>query len=210
MLDNYEILPNGVIRQINTDNIIKYDTKYIDTYNSIGYAENGLYMSGIRLGFLLSTIDRPINSILDVGYGNGDFLKLCKKSIKQCYGNDISNYPLPEGVEFVDKITDKHFDVICFFDVLEHFKDISIVKDLKCDYVYISVPHCHNFSDEWFSNWKHRKENEHLWHFNKHSLLYFFWQMGYSVVRMSSIEDAIRTPVDSNNNILTAIFKKNN
>jgi len=208
MIDNYEILHNGVIKQIDTTNKIKYDVDYISTYNSEGYAEKGLYMSGLRLGYLLGNIKKPIKSILDVGYGNGDFLKLCSMGIKDCNGHDISNYPLPEGVKFVDNITDRHYDVICFFDVLEHFDDITIVKDLDCDYVYISVPFCHNISDEWFKNWKHRKENEHLWHFNNDSLERFFWEMGYMTIFMGNIEDIIRNPADELPNILTAIFKK--
>ena len=165
-------------------------------------------MAGLRLGHLLSVLDEKPNSILDVGYGNGDFLKLCKQGINNCYGNDITNYPLPDGVIFVENMMDNYYDVISFFDVLEHFKDISFVRNLNCGYVYISVPWCHNFSDEWFKNWKHRREDEHLWHFNDISIVNFFEEMGFELIIKSNIEDFIRTPVDKNKNILTCIFKK--
>jgi len=208
MIKNYEILPNGVIKQINVRKKVNYDFDYINnSYNK--YGEKGLMLAGVRFGFLLAKIGHAIESILDVGYGNGDFLKVCNLSVTNCYGNDVSNYPIPEGVKFVDNITDKHYDVICFFDVLEHFEDITIVKDLDCDFIYISVPDCHTANDdEWFKNWKHRREDEHLWHFNETSLVNFFNEMGYKLVSLGNIEDVIRVDKNNSPNILTGIFRK--
>lgn len=208
MNDNYEILPNGVIKQKSIINKIKkYDLLYIDErYNK--YGEKGPQMAGLRLSYLISNINKKPQSILDVGYGNGDFLKICKNCIEKCYGNDISGYNLPEGVDFVEHIADNYYDVICFFDVLEHFEDINFIKNLKCSYIYISLPWCHNFNEDWFMSWKHRREDEHLWHFNDKSIVNFFNEMGYDLLVKSNIEDLIRIPCDENENILTCIFKK--
>ena len=74
--------------------------------------------------------------------------------------------------------------------------------------MYISLPWCHNFSDEWFENWKHRRPDEHLWHFNQKSIEKFFNEMGFDMVVYSDIEDTIRKPSDEHPNILTCIFKK--
>ena len=207
-MTNYETLPNGVIHQIKIVNKIKkYDVKYVDDrYNS--YGEKGLQMAYLRYGYLRGVIKEPILSILDVGYGNGDFLKVCKNTINNCYGNDISQYPLPENTLFVDNLIDNYYDVICFFDSLEHFEDINFVKDLNCKYIYISVPFCHNFNLEWFRNWKHRREDEHLWHFNDGSLNNFMLEMGFVNISYSNVEDNIRKGTDNNINILTGIFKK--
>jgi hypothetical protein len=206
MIKNYEILENGLIRQINFVNTIqKYDFDYVNQrYNQ--YGEKGPQMAGLRLGYLIGVLGFVPNSILDVGYGNGDFLKVTQQGINS-YGNDISEYPIPQNSEFIQDIFEKHFDVICMFDVLEHFEDISFVKNLKCNYVYISLPWCHNFSDEWFENWKHRRPDEHLWHFNENSINNFFNEMGYEKVNSSNIEDIIRKSSDDNPNILTCIFK---
>ena len=206
MLENYTKLENGVIKQ-DVVNIIEYTKEYIvDSYNS--YGELGCRMGNLRLGYLIGSLGKVPNSILDVGYGNGDFLKVCSSIIPKCYGNDISGYETPAGVEFVENITKDFYDVITFFDVLEHFEDISFVKDLKCDYVFISVPWCHYNSDEWFESWKHRRPNEHLYHFDKESLECFMKEQGFEVVNTSNLEDSIRKPVDENKNILSAIFKK--
>ncbi|WP_321778926.1 class I SAM-dependent methyltransferase [Sulfurimonas sp.] len=208
MLNNYKLDSNGVIKQIKI-NKISYDERYINNrYNTYNSGEN---MSFSRLGYLLGVLkDEKISSILDVGYGNGDFLKTASKYIEKCVGSDIPPmYPLPKHIKTVESIYDDNYDVICFFDSLEHFDDIYEIKNLNTKYVYISVPWCHNLSAEWFDNWKHRREDEHLWHFNLPSLTKFFASIGYELVGNSNIEDIIRTPYDENlPNILSAVFKK--
>ena len=208
MIENYEILENGLIRQIKFVNKIQeYDVDYVnERYNQ--YGEKGPQMAGLRLGYLIGVLGFVPKSILDIGYGNGDFLKVCQQGIEKCYGNDISDYPVPDGVTFVENIFNKNYDIISMFDVLEHFEDINFVKDLDCSYVYVSLPWCHNFSDEWFLNWKHRRPDEHLWHFNDKSIKLFFDEMGFDLLNYSNIEDIIRKPTDENTNILTCIFKK--
>ena len=208
MIENYEILENGLIKQKSILNKIKtYDYDYVNSsYNQ--YGEKGSQMAGLRLGYLVSKLGYWPKSILDVGYGNGDFLKICKNKIDS-YGNDISGYPVPKGVTFVENIFERHYDVICFFDVLEHFEKIDFVQDLKCDYIFLSLPWCHNFSDEWFSNWKHRRPDEHLWHFDEKSIKNFFNEMGYEMIDYSNIEDLIRVSNEDYPNILTCILKKN-
>jgi len=208
MIENYEILENGLIKQKSILNKIRtYDYDYVNSsYNQ--YGEKGSQMAGLRLGYLVSKLGYWPKSILDVGYGNGDFLKICKNKIDS-YGNDISGYPVPEGVTFVENIFERHYDVICFFDVLEHFEKIDFVQNLKCDYIFLSLPWCHNFSDEWFSNWKHRRPDEHLWHFDEKSIKKFFNEMGYEMIDYSNIEDLIRVSNEDYPNILTCILKKN-
>ena len=208
MIENYEILENGLIKQKSILNKIRtYDYDYVNSsYNQ--YGEKGSQMAGLRLGYLVSKLGYWPKSILDVGYGNGDFLKICKNKIDS-YGNDISGYPVPEGVTFVENIFERHYDVICFFDVLEHFEKIDFVQNLKCDYIFLSLPWCHNFSDEWFSNWKHRRPDEHLWHFDEKSIKNFFNEMGYEMIDYSNIEDLIRVSNEDYPNILTCILKKN-
>lgn len=208
MLKNYKKLSDGTIKQIKISPFV-YDYNYSNNYNSDIYKLNSKFISYLRFGFLVGVIGRLPNSIVDVGYGNGEFLNVCKTAVKECYGYDVSDYPIPNGVVRVNSITEQFFDVITFFDSLEHFDDISFVKELKCNYICISVPHCHYFSDEWFDGWKHRKPDEHIWHFNRNSLLNFMMDSNYILLNeFNAIEDLIRSPIDDNENILTMIFKK--
>lgn len=204
----YEIKKDGVIHQKNIQKLQTYDIQYI----SERYDKYGIYndeMSFLRVGFMYGVIKEKINKILDVGYGNGSFLKVCNLSIDNCYGNDVSGYPLADNFGFVEDICEDEYDVISFFDVLEHFEDIEFVKNLKTKYIYISVPWCHFFSEQWFMNWKHRRFDEHLWHFNPNSLDKFMLGMGYKLIsNHSNIEDSLRTPEFNYENILSCIYKK--
>ena len=61
----------------------------------------------------------------------------------------------------------------------------------------------------WFEKWKHRRPDEHLWHFDKDSLVNFMERMGYIMVSCSNLEDTIRkNPHQEETNILTCVFKK--
>jgi hypothetical protein len=206
-LNNYEKLNNGIIKQKKVEKI-SYNYEYSNKYND--YGEKANYLSYLRLGVLLGAIGKNPDSILDIGYGNGAFLNAAKNTIKNCSGFDISGFPLPDDISIENSIYEKHFDVICFFDSLEHFDDINIIDKLKCDYVFISVPWCHYLSDEWFLNWYHRRPNEHLWHFNDESLVNFFKENGFECVYKSNFEDTIRknTTCKGYPNILSAVFKK--
>jgi hypothetical protein len=206
MIDNYKITQDGVIEQI-TKEPFNYDQAYGDRYSMFKtYA-----IENLRLGYIIGTIGKIPTSLLDVGYGNGDFLNNCKNFITKLYGNDIEPaYQLPNDIEFVKNILEKEFEVITFFDCLEHFHDIEFVKDLKCKYIVISLPWCYNgLDDEWFENWKHRKPNEHIFHFNEKTLEKFMNRQGYTLINFCNLEDKIRVDNNLEKNILTATFIKN-
>ena len=207
MLENYAKTPDGVIYQIDS-HPISYDLEYIKYYVDLN-RKFGDEMAHLRLGNIIGSLSTVPNSILDIGYGDGSFLKVCNNIIPKCYGYDISPYDVPEGCERVENMTEGVYDVITFFDSLEHFEDIEFVKDLKCRAVCISVPNCHYPNDEWFESWKHRKPDEHLWHFNQDSLNKFMERMGYVMISSTNIEDTIRKNTgQKEKNILTCIFKK--
>jgi hypothetical protein len=206
MLENYELLDNGVIKQKTIFNKMQYGLDY-STLRYDSYGELTNYMSYLRYGYLVGVIGRIPDSIVDVGYGNGSFLTVCNKVVEHCYGYDVSDYPVPDGCQKLSNLN-SFYDVITFFDSLEHFDDISFVKDLNCNFICISVPECHYFSDDWFSSWKHRRPDEHLWHFNKQSLIEFMLECGFENVSSVNIEDNIRKHGFDYSNILTCVFKK--
>jgi hypothetical protein len=206
MLKNYSKNIDGIVYQVDKQHI-DYDKDYVNT-RYVKYGELPTYMGYLRLGNIIGSLNRVPKSILDVGYGDGSFLKVCSNIVPKCYGYDISTYPIPNGCTQVESITENFYDVITFFDSLEHFENIEFVRDLKCSAVCISVPHCHYKNDEWFENWKHRRPNEHLWHFDKKSLIAFMTRMGYEILSSSNVEDTIRKNIEEESNILTCVFKK--
>lgn len=205
MLSNYDKNQDDVIFQINK-NLFDYTGSYNNYYKNI--ESSSWYTSYLRLGYIVGSIGRVPEKILDIGYGTGAFLKVCETEISDRYGHDISGWPVPDGCQFVENILDKKYDVITFFDSLEHMENIEIVKNLNCNYVCISLPWCHYFDDDWFDAWKHRKPDEHLWHFNDVSLQKFMTRMGYEVINICNLEDITRQNNQPYQNILTGIFKK--
>jgi len=215
MVDGYERFDSGLIKQINPKEYV-YDNKYVeDRYDSYGL--ECAMMSHLRLGYIMGSLkSSPIKSVLDVGYGNGSFLNTCKEAGMDTYGTDISNYELKYG-EFVkfEDVFNKYFDLITFFDSLEHFHDISFLSRLNCRYICISVPYCHYndiyyengmVADKYFKEWKHRRPNEHIWHFDEYALIDVMKENGFRKISESTIEDIIRKPTDGKPNILTMTF----
>ena len=72
MLENYELTKFGIIKQISKINF-DYGFDYSSKYNN--YGEKGTQLAHLRLGTLIGAIGKIPNSIMDIGYGNGDFLK---------------------------------------------------------------------------------------------------------------------------------------
>jgi hypothetical protein len=208
MLENYKMNEDGVVFQVHVQpDAVVYDTKYVqERYDT--YGEKNLEISALRLGHLVGSIGYIPGSILDVGYGNGAFLKQCKKIIPNCYGSDITGYPLPEGVKFVENWVKQPTHVITFFDVLEHLPDPYILKNVHANYIVISLPWFHNLSDDWFRDWKHRRLNEHLWFFNPASMTRFATSIDCEVIDITNIEDVVRSSGNHLENIMTVVLRK--
>jgi len=199
-----EILP-GWLYQTNKTGDIKYDYNYVhDVYDRYAMVDD---MSKLRYEFIKKNI--KFKSILDVGYGNGSFLKYCLKHDKICFGYDISGYELPKEITITQNINEA-VDIVSFFDSLEHFPQVdlnNILNQLKCRYISISVPWNHYEGKE-FETWKHRKPNEHRHHFSAVGLANLFYKSNFKLIEMSSYEDKIRGTLHGLPNILSAIFKK--
>lgn len=205
MLSNYDKNEDGVVFQIDK-NPFDYTGSYNNYYKNI--ESYSWHTSYLRLGYIIGSIGRVPENILDIGYGTGAFLKVCETEVNERYGHDISGWQVPDGCQFVENIFDSKYDVITFFDSLEHMENIEIVKDLNCNYVCISLPWCHYFDDEWFESWKHRKPDEHLWHFDDKALQKFMTRMGYETINICNLEDVTRQNNQPYQNILTGLFKK--
>ena len=206
---NYVEDEHGVLLQVSPDPF-EYTDAYMDVYHSIG--EEGLTkMSRLRFENICDSIGFTPESILDIGYGSGSFLKYCAKMGVKAFGNDICKYKMPPWTMFAE-LDDTSYDVITMFDTLEHFHDVSFLDVIKPKYLVITVPWLphRRWAGEQFQNWKHRKPNEHIRHFDIQSLKCFIESYGYNMMYVSNIEDRIRRPdnIYGHPNILTEIFKR--
>ncbi len=203
--------PGYVTQMFKEENLVKYDKDYLAKYSNYDKLFNEA-LNFNRVQTLLQYTSP--HTLLDVGYGDGTFLEKCKKNIPYLYGYDVSDVDPPEGIFRVSEEALRwKYDVVTFFDSLEHVPERDIVSylrkfDTKC--FMISVPWFHSTaSQEWFMNWKHRRENEHLHFFDSFGLISILNEIGYKVVHVSNIEDSIRPSEDDKPNILTVIAIRN-
>ena len=118
MIDNYSVDSFGVIHQIEFQPI-QYDQDYISYYENL--SDRTIKLGYQRLGWILGMLDRVPDSVLEIGYGTGTFIEAAQiTGVARCVGCDIADYPLPQGVAFMDwENSLKHdWDVVAMFDVL--------------------------------------------------------------------------------------------
>lgn len=187
-----------------------YDKDYAGIYDSPEYVRGSEILQAMRYGFICSAHGMPINSIMEVGYGNGAFIKFVKKMNPGLIINafDVTGVHI-DGIFIQDRIVNA--DVITFWDVIEHIPDLSFIKDLPHETMCISLPYCHFLTEgkDWFENdYAHRKPDEHLHHFNELSLSFLMDSLGWKAVSIANHEDGIRKSKHGLWNILSMAFKR--
>lgn len=206
---DYVIDPHGAVKQMHPKPF-KYDEKYVQTYNTPEYLRESELLQSLRYGYCTLAHGSRINSILDVGYGAGQFMRYARKYTTKVYGHDVTGLPVDE-CEIVDDMN-TFVDVVTFWDALEHMENLSFLDELNCLTVVVSLPYCHIHDEgiRWFENdYPHRKPNEHIRHFTPGSLGRTMDAHGWKTLWLpSQLEDAVRQSRHGLQNILTMAFKR--
>lgn len=184
---------------------VEYNQKYItERYDSYDTTDA---MSWLRLGLVRSFSGG--GRLLDIGYGNGSFIKIAEKAKFEAFGYDVHGLGERYGVKEAS-LDEGDWEVVTLFDSIEHFDDLNPIKSLdkRASFIIVSTPYRpHNFP---FSlEWKHFRPGEHLHYFDKTSLSTMF--PSHDLILITDIEDAIRGPCKVNgqheaNNIMTCVF----
>ncbi len=183
-----------------------YDAKYAHQYDLRPVRE----MSLLRWNFIQAHLALPAGSqVLDVGYGNGAFLKCAREAGMKIYGIDLHTEDF--GIPVVDFDTDIEYDLICFFDSLEHFPDFSDVFKLRAKAVIVSIPNTPPSLLRAPHAWRHYKPGEHLHYFSRDSLDRIMRGWGFTRKHAEGFpEDDLRGKLQLDNktadNIYTAIY----
>lgn len=203
----YEVDRFGVITQTDHRPYV-YDAKYSSTYDTEAYRRESEKLQAMRLGFVIGAHGRTPETICDVGYGNGAFMQFAKQTIPHVWGTDVTGV-LVDGCYILPHIV--KCEVLTFWDVLEHFPSLDFVRDLPCETICLSLPYCHFMTEgkEWFdTQYKHRKPDEHIRHFNEFSLSALMDHYGWRTVAVSDHEDIVRKSAHGRQNILSMAFKR--
>ena len=177
----YQPDANGFLKQVDPKPF-EYDLTYK------GNQATNTFMSGVRLGWLLAFVgyDKIKNyQAVDVGAGNGTFVKELKPVFKKIVPYDLCGETISD-----EELYGTEWDVVFFYDTLEHYKEIDAFWDLKFKYAIISFPETPEGFD--LTKWKHRKPNEHLYLLKLREVIKWVEKHGYRVVASGCPEDAIR------------------
>lgn len=205
--NHYEVNRFGAIKHVNPSPFT-YDESYVAIYDSPEYKKQSEYLQAMRVGFTIAAHGRPIETITDIGYGTGAFMKEAKKVIPHVFGVDLTGVSV-EGCYITPHVLNS--DVVCMYDALEHFHNLEFVEKLPAETLIISLPYCHFHTEgiEWMrTKYKHLKPSEHIWHFNEYSLRATMNSFGWKEVARSGHEDVVRKSEHGLQNILSMAFKK--
>lgn len=129
-----------------------------------------------------------VGTLLDIGAGTGDFLKVAKEKGWQVYGMEPNKNAMKlaseKGIELKSTLNDfdgKQFDVITLWHVLEHIPNLNetilnlsnLVKTNGT--LIIAVPNFKSFDAKHYGKfWAAFDVPRHLWHFSKESIIKLF------------------------------------
>lgn len=149
-------------------------------------------MAHLRAGYALSKVDGLGfgGRVLDVGYGSGEFLKTLRKIGCEVYGIDIHGEDY--GIDEVDFSTDLEFNLMTFFDSIEHFDEFDSIFKITAQNIIVSIPRRTEKFLKAPTTWRHYRPGEHLHYFSTQSLSALMMRNGYWLESESNIEDLIR------------------
>ena len=128
-------------------------------------------------------------NVLDYGSGVGWFRAWRPPGVT-VWSYDIGLYP-QTGIDLVK------YDLICFWDVLEHIRDFREIEPILrlADHVACTVP---IVPEDGLAEWKHFKPGEHLHYFTQESLVALLDKYGFApTVYDDSVECPPRKDVTS-------------
>lgn len=149
---------------------------------------------------LINSFNFEDKTLLDIGCGTGDFLKVAQNNgwtISGIEPNDsarnIANSKTNNAVfkvEHLEKFKPKSFDVITLWHVLEHLpaldRQSELLKKLLKDNgtLIIAVPNYHSFDAKYYKEfWAAYDVPRHLWHFSQASINKLFATIAMEVVK---------------------------
>jgi len=170
----------------------------------VGYLEETLNKAVFKTHLKHIKRYAKIGKLLDLGSGNGYFLKFAKENNWQTLGvemsPDASKYATEQKLEILNdsienvNLPKNEFEVVTMFNVLEHMTNLnSILRKVRDSLkpnglLVIEVPNLDSLQRKVFKNsWCHLDVPRHIFHFRKRSFLKLIRKYEFRVVDELSV-----------------------
>ena len=191
MNSNYEMLvtspvPNDLSKLYKSESYISHtDSKksFLDKIYQV--VKNSSLNKKIHL---LNSFETSSKTVLDIGAGTGDFLKVCSQNNWTIFGTEPNEKARKiakgKGVQLFDNLSSvshKKFDVITLWHVLEHVENLSetifLINKMLAENgkIVIAVPNFKSDDANYYKDfWAAFDVPRHLWHFSQKSIHLLF------------------------------------
>lgn len=167
---------------------VVYGESYFQKYQEMDASEMAQELNRFRVNLALENIPdikQPVR-ILDVGIGGGGFIKSLLKRQDVCparlqvEGVDIN----PFAINWLQQrqmegSLDEFYDVVTFWDSLEHFRDPAVPLEAAGRAAIVSLPIFRDADHALQS--KHYRKTEHFWYFTREGFRRFAERQGFWV-----------------------------
>ena len=147
---------------------------------------------------LINGYSKKNKTLLDVGAGTGDFLKVAKSNTWNVKGVEPNfearKRAKEKGVNLLpnfESLTDEKFELITLWHVLEHLPDlenqiIKLVSHLEDEgTLIIAVPNFNSYDAKYYKEfWAAYDVPRHLWHFSKTAIEKLFSKHSLELVKV--------------------------
>lgn len=173
-----------------------YDDAYFAKYRDMADSEVGAALNKFRSDLVCrwAPLDcQGTATLLDVGIGDGAFLRsVSYLAWLKAYGCDIN----PAGIAYLIENGQlasfeepAAFDVVTFWDSLEHIRDPRPALAAARQVALVSIP---IFTDAAHAvTSRHFRPDEHFWYFTRHGFIQFADQEGFDCIDVLATETAL-------------------
>ena len=204
--EEYEVMFNKEFDMLVTTSVPKNISDYYKSEDYISHTDSKkslldkVYQSVKNITLkrklkLINSFNTTSKSILDVGAGTGDFLKVCATNSWNVFGTEpdegARKIALEKGINLQEDLSEfinQKFDVITLWHVLEHVGNlqeyITTLNNLLSEKgrLIIAVPNYKSDDAKHYKQfWAAFDVPRHLWHFSQTSISKLFAEVNMSV-----------------------------
>lgn len=179
-----------------------YDFNYAKTYREYEISELGQDIIRHRASFIVSKIQE--GSLLDFGCGTGSLIQYLRTHSDL----EVSGWDVNPTFGFNDPmILFEKFDIVTFFDSLEHLQNPKeTLEALNAKHLFIVIPSLDDIQIDDILQWRHYKPHEHLHYYSLDSLAALLSISNYEIPDYYYSESLLRRG-GGEKNILTVYAK---